>query len=107
MLFRSGHLALLRSPVRWNERRALAFFGIRGVGSVYYLAYAAAPPITDGRSSPLGTAELWPVVACTILLSITIHGITATGVMRRLDRTRARRRRPRSIRPAPDPAVGV
>ncbi len=103
----AGHLALLRSPVRWNERRAIAFFGIRGVGSVYYLSYAAAPTITEGRSTPLGTADLWPVVACTILLSITIHGITATGVMRRLDRTRARRRRPRSTRPATDPVLGV
>ena len=103
----AGHLALLGSPTRWNERRAIAFFGIRGVGSVYYLAYAAAPTITEGRATPLGTDDLWPVVACTILLSITIRGITATGVMRQLDRTRARRRRPRPPQPAADPVLGV
>ncbi|MEZ5249168.1 MAG: cation:proton antiporter [Ilumatobacteraceae bacterium] len=51
----SGHLAMLASPVRGAERRAIAFFGIRGLGSVYYLAYAATiePSGTAGcRSVP-------------------------------------------------------
>jgi sodium/hydrogen antiporter len=103
----AGHLSLLGSPVRWNERRAIAFFGIRGVGSMYYLAYAAAPTVTHARATPAGIEALWPVVTCTILLSITIHGITATGVMRHLDRTRARQRRVRSSRTRPGPTVEV
>lgn len=102
----AGHLAMLGSPVRGAERRAIAFFGIRGVGSIYYLAYAATVVATDDRARPAATDRLWSVVACTILLSITVHGITATGVMRVLDRRRASRmhiRRRRDRRPSERP----
>jgi len=83
----AGHLALLGSRVRGPERRAIAFFGIRGVGSVYYLAYAATAPADDGAAD-LATDRLWGVVACTLLMSIAVHGITATRVMERLDHAR-------------------
>src|ERR671928_223894 len=36
----AGWLSLLGMPVPWEERAAAAFFGIRGLGSFYYLAYA-------------------------------------------------------------------
>ena len=78
-------LSLLRSGVRAPERRAIAFFGIRGVGSIFYLAYASL------NGSQATVDRLWAVVAFTILLSIGVHGVTATGTMRRLDRMRRRR----------------
>ena len=86
----SGHLAMLASPVRGAERRAVAFFGIRGLGSVYYLAYAATIEPSGDRRMPIGTDDLWPVVTCTIVLSIAVHGATARGVMQTLDRRRRR-----------------
>ena len=59
-----------------------SFFGIRGVGSLFYLAYAL-----DGRY--FGEMErLWAAVALTVIVSITVHGLTAGPVMRRYDRGR-------------------
>jgi NhaP-type Na+/H+ or K+/H+ antiporter len=63
-----------------RDRLAISFFGIRGMGSFYYLAYAVtAAPFEDART-------LWVVVTVVVVLSILIHGISATPAMRRLDR---------------------
>ena len=62
-----------------RERWAAAFFGVRGVGSIYYLAYAA------GEVDELGEDWLWSTVAFTIVASVVLHGVLATPVMRRVD----------------------
>ncbi|MBC9823816.1 cation:proton antiporter [Terrabacter sp. MAHUQ-38] len=67
-----------------REMLATAFFGVRGVGSLYYLALAA------GEYSFSDERWLWSTVAFTILLSVTVHGTLATPVMRSLDRRRER-----------------
>ena len=66
-----------------RERLAVAFFGVRGVGSLYYLAYAAAEPaIADSGE----LAWLWSTVAFTVALSVVVHGMSSTPAMRWLDR---------------------
>jgi sodium/hydrogen antiporter len=61
------------------ERLVVAFFGVRGVGSIYYLAYAAG-------AARFGEERwLWSTVGFTIALSVVLHGILATPVMARLD----------------------
>jgi NhaP-type Na+/H+ or K+/H+ antiporter len=65
----------LTGPQRW----AAAFFGVRGVGSIYYLAYAA------GEAEELGADWLWSTVAFTIVASVLVHGALASPVMRRVD----------------------
>ena len=57
----------------------VAFFGVRGIGSIYYLAYAAA------ASDVLASDWLWSTVAFTVVASVLVHGVLATPVMRRLD----------------------
>ncbi|HVK27371.1 MAG TPA: cation:proton antiporter [Nocardioides sp.] len=76
----SGWVALLgsRSGMSTAQRAAVAFFGIRGVGSVYYLAYAT------GEAPELGTDWMWSTVAFTITASVVLHGVLATPVMRRI-----------------------
>lgn len=76
-----GWLSLLGSRgVDRAERAAISWFGVRGIGSIYYLAYALSSEyVAEGL-------ELWSVVAFTITLSVVLHGLTATPVMRRLDR---------------------
>jgi NhaP-type Na+/H+ or K+/H+ antiporter len=64
------------------DRFAIAWFGVRGVGSLYYLAYAT------GEADFGQTQVLWATVALTIALSVLVHGITATPVMHRLESTR-------------------
>ena len=72
-------VALLRTRTPPAERAAIAFFGIRGIGSLYYLAYAL-------NAQRFDEAELlWATVAFTVVVSIVVHGTTATMVTRRLD----------------------
>jgi len=66
-----------------RERRVVAFFGIRGAGTLYYLAYAT------GYTQVAGIGELWATVGFTILLSVVVHGVLATPVMGWLDRRRS------------------
>ncbi len=86
----AGWLALIRFDATRSERRAIAFFGIRGIGSIYYLAVAAQAAVFVGED------EVWAATAFTILASVFIHGVTATPVMHALDRRHARRLRLRS-----------
>ena len=66
------------------ERWAVAFFGVRGVGSLYYLAYAA------GEDAVLAEDWLWSTVAFTVVASVLVHGVLATPVMDRIDRAHGR-----------------
>jgi NhaP-type Na+/H+ or K+/H+ antiporter len=87
----SGLVALLRSQLPPADRAAISFFGIRGFGSVYYLAYGLSAGVFAGAG------ELWAIVALTMLVSIAVHGVTATPVMAMVDWEHGvRRRRPAS-----------
>ncbi len=63
-----------------EERGTIAFFGIRGLGSFYYLAFAL------GHAAFERAETLWAAVTLIVLLSILLHGTTVTPVMRHLDR---------------------
>jgi NhaP-type Na+/H+ or K+/H+ antiporter len=58
------------------ERILTSFFGIRGIGSLYYLAYAL-----NQRHFP-GAEELWALVGLIVVVSIFVHGIAATPALR-------------------------
>lgn len=66
-----GWLSLLGTPLRRRERLVVAFYGVRGVGSIYYLAYAGT------HIDLVNIAELWATIAFTILVSTIVHGLTA------------------------------
>ncbi len=68
--------------LRPRERVVTAFYGIRGVGSLYYLAYGLA----HGDFGDPG--PLWAAVGFTVVLSVVVHGVTATPVMGWLDQVR-------------------
>ncbi len=68
-----------------QERRLLAWFGVRGIGSVYYLAFA----LNHGVPAIAGVWLLEAVVV-TIAVSIVAHGISATPLMARYQRGRQR-----------------
>jgi sodium/hydrogen antiporter len=72
-------LAGTRRPL--HERAAISFFGIRGVGSFYYLAYAY-------NTAEFGAEAgfLFAVVGFVVLVSIVLHGVTSTPAMRYLER---------------------
>jgi NhaP-type Na+/H+ or K+/H+ antiporter len=60
-------------------RLAVAFLGIRGVGSLFYLAWAT------GEHDFAHADWLWSTAAFTIALSVLVHGVAATPMMVRLD----------------------
>ncbi len=64
------------------EAVAVAFFGVRGIGSIYYLAYAA------GEHAFVEERFLWSTVALAITVSVFVHGVLVTPVMGRLDARR-------------------
>ncbi|MCD9856751.1 cation:proton antiporter [Epilithonimonas sp. JDS] len=74
----SGWLALSSSKMKTKEKIAVGFFGIRGMGSIYYLAFAF------GEFNFPYQEKLWAIVSLTILFSIVIHGLTATSFMKHL-----------------------
>jgi NhaP-type Na+/H+ or K+/H+ antiporter len=82
----SGWLALSRGKTGPRERIAISFFGIRGIGSLYFLAYAL------GKGQFGDQADyLWAIVGLVVAASVVLHGATTAPVMQRLDRLRERR----------------
>ncbi|MEX2550904.1 MAG: cation:proton antiporter [Nitriliruptoraceae bacterium] len=66
------------------ERAMIAFFGIRGLGALYYLAYGL------NHAEVADPTALWALTAVVIFTSLVIHGLTARPAMRWLDSHRAR-----------------
>ena len=63
--------ALSGMGLKWRPRAVISFYGVRGIGSIYYLAYA-------GHNVELvNEGALWAIVAFTIVVSTTVHGLTA------------------------------
>ena len=77
----AGVLGVLGSEARHRDRLAIAFFGIRGIGSLYYLFYALNADAGFGSDADM----LWAACRSTILVSIVIHGIAASPVIRRIE----------------------
>lgn len=80
----AGLIGMIGLQMDWSEKLTLAFFGIRGAGSIYYIAYAlnhAAFPDAE---------RLWAIVGLVIVMSVLIHGLSVTPIMRNLDRGHGR-----------------
>jgi NhaP-type Na+/H+ or K+/H+ antiporter len=76
----AGLVALAGSGMRFDEQAAISFFGIRGVGSIYYLAYAY-------NTEAFGELDyVFALVGFVVLGSILLHGVTAAPIMGWLDR---------------------
>ena len=79
----SGLLAELNCGLPMAGKLAVAFLGVRGMGSIYYLAYGQNS--ADFEQLDL----LWATVSFTILASIIVHGIFAGPIIRHVERRRA------------------
>ena len=64
--------------ISWKERAAIAFLGIRGFGSIYYLAYAV------NHEDFEGSERLWSLVVLVVIISIFVHGMTASPILKKL-----------------------
>jgi len=75
----AGMITLLGKSTTLPERWVIAGFGIRGIGSFFYLAYGV------GQADFPQARELWAIAGFIVLLSVTVHGIMATPVMNWID----------------------
>jgi NhaP-type Na+/H+ or K+/H+ antiporter len=71
-------IALLPSGLVLRQRLFIAWFGIRGIGSIYYLGFAFAA-LTPGDARPI-----FSVVAVAILVSVALHGLSSGPLTGRL-----------------------
>ncbi len=69
-------ISTMGDSLRPATRLLLGWFGIRGVGSLYYLFYA----LSDDIPSEVGTPLSW-IVLFTVAFSVLIHGVTTTPLM--------------------------
>jgi NhaP-type Na+/H+ or K+/H+ antiporter len=89
----TGWLSLRGAPGRPAEHWVIASFGIRGVGSFYYLAYATTK--ADFPQADL----VWATAGLVVIVSVVVHGVAATPVMQLLDRTGERTADPAQPQP--------
>jgi NhaP-type Na+/H+ or K+/H+ antiporter len=75
----TGLLAMLDEKIKFREKLAISFFGIRGMGSLFYLSFALS------KETFRYEKQLWSIVSFIIVLSLLIHGLTATTVFKKLD----------------------
>lgn len=80
----SGGLIGVQLALR--RRLLMSWFGIRGIGSLYYLTYAVRHPLPDAVAQ-----QLLSLTVSVVVTSIMVHGISVTPLMHWYER----RRRPR------------
>lgn len=83
-----GILSFLGTAATWPERVVIAFFGIRGIGSFYYLSHALAESSFQERELLVAAEELWTFVGFVVLGSIILHGVSSSPIMDTYDRWR-------------------
>lgn len=81
-------LGLLGSHSSARQRWLVAWFGIRGIGSLYYLMYAINHGLPDALAGQLTALTL-----ATVVTSIFVHGISVTPLMTGYERALKRRGR--------------
>ena len=69
-------IGLAGTGTPWRIRGMAAWFGVRGIGSLYYLMYA----IQHGLPEPLAL-QLIQLTLMVVTLSILIHGISVKPMM--------------------------
>lgn len=73
-----GWLALSGANLTPRERAVVAAYGVRGIGSIYYLGYATS------HLEFVNEGQLWATICFTILTSTIVHGLTAGAVVDRV-----------------------
>jgi NhaP-type Na+/H+ or K+/H+ antiporter len=77
----SAVIGLHGADVVRPQRLLIAWFGIRGIGSLFYLAYALEHGLVGGAAD-----EIVALTLATIAVSVVVHGVSVTPLMNRYDR---------------------
>ena len=71
----AGWISLAGTDLGTRPRLVVAGYGVRGIGSIYYLGYATS------HIELVNEGALWATIALTIFLSTAIHGLSAGAVV--------------------------
>jgi sodium/hydrogen antiporter len=74
----SGILAMAGTKQTLNTRLNISWFGIRGIGTFYYLAHGLNHASIDETHARM----IWAVAGFIVLLSVVLHGLTSHYMMR-------------------------
>jgi sodium/hydrogen antiporter len=74
-------ISTIGMPVDAVTRWLYGWFGVRGVGSVYYLSYALSSGLKETAGERVAWISLW-----TIAISVVLHGVTTTPIMKWYER---------------------
>lgn len=84
----SVYVAMVGTQASARHKRLVGWFGIRGVGTLYYLMFAIDHDLQQGLID-----RLMPIVLTVVAASIVVHGISATPMMEHYERSKRRGRR--------------
>lgn len=71
----SGWIALSKTELSRRDRAVISVYGVRGIGSIYYLCYAGS------HMEFTNETQLWSLIALVILMSTILHGFTVGWAM--------------------------
>lgn len=77
----SVYAGLVGVRMQRSQRRLIAWFGIRGIGSVYYLMYAITHDL-----EPVIAQRLLAITLAVVVMSMLLHGVSVTPLMRRYEK---------------------
>ena len=83
----SVYAGLVGVRMRRSQRRLIAWFGIRGIGSVYYLMYAITHDL-----HPVIAQRLLAITLAVIVVSMLLHGVSVTPLMRGYEKRKEAKR---------------
>ncbi|AKQ46832.1 cation transporter [Rufibacter radiotolerans] len=78
----AGMLGLWGTKIPLREKWVISFFGIRGIGSIFYLSFG----LQEAKFAE--PDQIWSIAGFIILLSVLVHGILATPAMNYIDKRR-------------------
>lgn len=81
-------IGLMTTGISRRRRALMAWFGIRGIGSLYYLAYAIGHGVDEELAH-----DLMSITVSVVVTSIVVHGISVTPLMNWYEKRRHSRRR--------------
>ncbi len=80
------YAGLLGTQVERPQKRLIAWFGIRGIGSIYYLMYAISHDLDDANAG-----RLLSITVAVVVASVVIHGLSVTPLMKQYEKRKAGR----------------
>jgi NhaP-type Na+/H+ or K+/H+ antiporter len=64
----------------FGQRVFLAWFGVRGIAAIFYASYVAH----TGALSPSETATVFWTAVVVVVVSVVVHGVSASPLSRRM-----------------------